>query len=228
MKWAVVVFPGSNCDEDAAAAIRRVTQCDVDMVWHQHRDLSSYDAIILPGGFSYGDYLRSGAIAALSPVMAGVREAAQAGKLVVGICNGFQVLTETGLLPGGLLGNDHLQFRCETVALKVQNNRTPFTAAYQVGEVIHIPIAHGQGRYYAEETTLETLQANGQIALTYETNPNGSVRDIAGILNERGNVLGLMPHPERAVADWMASADGVRMFESMYRYVEEAAHAPVR
>lgn len=224
MKWAVVVFPGSNCDEDAAAAIRRVTHDEVDMVWHQQRDLGAYDAIILPGGFSYGDYLRSGAIARFSPVLAGVTEAAAAGKLVVGICNGFQVLTEAGLLPGALLRNDHLQFRCETVRLTVQNNQTPFTAAYQVGETIRIPVAHGEGRFYAEEETLTDLQSNRQIALTYEDNPNGSVRDIAGIVNSQGNVLGLMPHPERAVASWMDSTDGVRLFASMHRYVEEVAH----
>lgn len=224
MKWAVVVFPGSNCDEDAAMAIRRVTQDEVDRVWHQERDLSAYDAIVLPGGFSYGDYLRSGAIARFSPAMAGVQEAAAAGKLILGICNGFQVLTEAGLLPGALLRNDHLQFRCETVPLRVQNNDTPFTAAYAVGETIHIPVAHGEGRYHAADATLATLQSQRQIALTYEKNPNGSVQDIAGIINTQGNVLGLMPHPERAVATWMKSVDGVRLFESMHRYVEEAAY----
>jgi phosphoribosylformylglycinamidine synthase subunit PurQ / glutaminase len=224
MKWAVVVFPGSNCDEDAAAAIRRVTHDEVDMVWHQQRDLGEYDAIILPGGFSYGDYLRSGAIARFSPVVAGVKDAAEAGKLIVGICNGFQVLTEAGLLPGALLRNDHLQFRCENVALTVQNNQTPFTAAYEVGETIRIPVAHGEGRFYADEETLARLQSNRQIALTYENNPNGSVLDIAGIVNPQGNVLGLMPHPERAVASWMDSIDGVRLFESMHRYVEEVAY----
>lgn len=218
MKWAVVVFPGSNCDEDAAGAVRRVTGDEVDMVWHTTRDLSKYDAIILPGGFSYGDYLRSGAIARFSPVMEGVKEAAAQGALVLGICNGFQVLTEAGLLPGGLLGNHHLQFTCEMVELKVENVNLPFTSAYQKGEVIRIPVAHGEGRYYADEPVLDELAAQDRIAFTYQGDVNGSVRNIAGIANERGNVLGLMPHPERAVVEWMDSVDGRRVFESMAAY----------
>jgi phosphoribosylformylglycinamidine synthase len=221
MKWAVVVFPGSNCEDDAVAAIRRVGDDEVDKVWHQQRDLSAYDAIVLPGGFSYGDYLRSGAIARFSPVMEGVREAAEQGKLVLGICNGFQVLTEAGLLPGALLRNAHLQFRCEMVQLTVRNNDSPFTRAYRIGETIAVPISHGEGRYYADEDELDRLEQEQRIAFVYEKNPNGSARHIAGILNRRGNVLGMMPHPERAVAEWMGSEDGLRLFASMRAYVEE-------
>ncbi len=218
MKWAVVVFPGSNCDEDAAGAVRRVTGDEVDMVWHTTRDLSEYDAIILPGGFSYGDYLRSGAIARFSPVMEGVKEAAEQGTLVLGICNGFQVLTEAGLLPGGLLGNHHLQFTCGMVELRVENANLPFTSAYQEGEIIRVPVAHGEGRYYADEPVLDELAMHNRIAFTYQGEVNGSVRNIAGIANDTANVLGLMPHPERAVVEWMDSVDGRRVFESMAAY----------
>jgi phosphoribosylformylglycinamidine synthase I len=225
MKWAVVVFPGSNCDEDAASAVRQITGDAVDMVWHTTRDLSSYDAIILPGGFSYGDYLRSGAIARFSAAMDGVLQAAKAGKLVLGICNGFQVLTESGLLPGALLRNDSLQFRCELEELIVRDNRTPFTADYKQGESIRIPIAHGEGRYFASAETINELEKNHQIAFSYQGDPNGSVKKIAGITNKQGNVLGLMPHPERAVVDFMGSTDGARLFLSMQRFVEEGVHA---
>lgn len=225
MKWAAVVFPGSNCDEDAVKAIVQVTGDEAHLVWHHDSDLSQYDAIVLPGGFSYGDYLRSGAIARFSPIMNAVKQAADAGKLVLGICNGFQVLTEAGLLPGALARNENLQFRCEVVELEVVNTKSPFTAAYKPGETLRVPIAHGEGRYVADEEVLRQLEKNGQIAFTYKNNPNGSVRDIAGIVNERGNVLGMMPHPERAVAKWMESEDGARLFESMHRYVEEGVYA---
>lgn len=225
MKWAAVVFPGSNCDEDAVKAIVQVTGDEAHLVWHHDSDLSQYDAIVLPGGFSYGDYLRSGAIARFSPIMNAVKRAADAGKLVLGICNGFQVLTEAGLLPGALARNENLQFRCEVVELEVVNTKSPFTAAYKPGETLRVPIAHGEGRYVADEEVLRQLEKNGQIAFTYKNNPNGSVRDIAGIVNERGNVLGMMPHPERAVAKWMESEDGARLFESMHRYVEEGVYA---
>ncbi|RIV18861.1 phosphoribosylformylglycinamidine synthase subunit PurQ [Alicyclobacillaceae bacterium I2511] len=221
MKWAVVVFPGSNCDEDAVSAITEVTGDGVDKVWHTTRDLSGYDAIVLPGGFSYGDYLRSGAIARFSPVLAGVQEAAAAGKLVLGICNGFQVLTEAGLLPGALLRNDHLQFRCELTPLQVVSNTSAFLSDYEVGEVIQMPIAHGEGRYYADEQTLDELTAAKRVGVRYLRNPNGSLRAIAGVVNGAGNVFGLMPHPERAVAQWMGSSDGRRMFLSMKRFVED-------
>lgn len=223
MKWAVVVFPGSNCDEDAAFGIREATGDEVDLVWHQTTSLAGYDAIVLPGGFSYGDYLRSGAIARFSPVMVAVCEAAAEGRLILGICNGFQVLTEVGLLPGALLRNAHLQFRCERVELVVENNTSPFTASYQTGEVIHIPIAHGDGRYHTDETGLAKLESGHQIAFRYRHNPNGSVANIAGILGDRGNVFGLMPHPERAVAAWMQSTDGARLFASMHAFHERTA-----
>jgi len=225
MKLAVVVFPGSNCDEDAAKVIVKVTGDVVDLVWHQVVDLSQYDAIVLPGGFSYGDYLRSGAIARFSPVMNAVTKAAAANQLILGICNGFQVLTEAGLLPGALLRNADQKFHCEEVELTVVNTSSPFTAAYQPGETLRVPIAHGEGRYFADDAVLDGMSGNGQVAFTYKGNPNGSVRDIAGVLNERGNVLGMMPHPERAIAEWMGSKDGMRLFESMHRYVEEGVYA---
>ena len=221
MRWAVVVFPGSNCDDDAVSALKSLADDVVDKVWHQESDLSGYDAIVLPGGFSYGDYLRSGAIARYSPVLKEVVAAANQGKLVLGICNGFQVLTEAGLLPGALLENDNLQFRCEMLRLTVDNTLSPFTADYRPGEEIMLPIAHGQGRYYADMKTLATLERQNRIAFRYVQSPNGSLLGIAGILNERGNVLGMMPHPERAMAHWMGSADGVRLFASMRKYVEE-------
>lgn len=224
MRWAVIVFPGSNCDDDAVAAITRATGDEVVKVWHQERDLRPYDAIVLPGGFSYGDYLRCGAIARFSPVMAAVRAEAEAGKLVLGICNGFQILTEAGLLPGALVRNHHLQFRCEMVELVVENDRSPFTSLYRRGERVRIPIAHGEGRYIADEAVLDELARAGRIAFTYAADVNGSARRIAGVLNERGNVLGLMPHPERAVAAWMGSEDGLRMFAAIHRAVEEGVH----
>lgn len=223
MKWAVVVFPGSNCDEDAAKAIREVTGDTVQLVWHDESDLSAYDAIVLPGGFSYGDYLRSGAIARFSPVVDAVKKEASWGKLVLGICNGFQVLTESHLLPGALLQNDTLHFRCEMTELEVVRTDNPFMADYQVGERIRIPIAHGEGRYFADEVTVQRLSNDGHIALRYVDNPNGSVADIAGVVGSSNNVFGLMPHPERAVLDWMDSEDGRRMFLSMHRYVKEGA-----
>lgn len=221
MKWAVVQFPGSNCDEDAAEAVTRVLGDEVDLVWHTEADLDAYDAIILPGGFSYGDYLRSGAIARFSKVMAGVEAAAAQGKLVLGICNGFQVLTEAGLLPGALLRNDHLQFRCELTELTVTNSETPFTNQYQAGERLLIPIAHGEGRYFAEAADVDAMTAANRVAFRYTQNPNGSVADIAGIVNARSNVLGMMPHPERAVADWMKSESGSRVFLSMQHWFEQ-------
>ncbi|MBF8378104.1 phosphoribosylformylglycinamidine synthase subunit PurQ [Alicyclobacillus mali] len=221
MRWAVVVFPGSNCDRDAEQAIRLVTGDPVDLVWHDAEDLSAYDAIVLPGGFSYGDYLRAGAIARFSPAVHAVAREAERGKPVIGICNGFQILTEAGLLPGALLANDHLQFRCEIAQLRVETNDSPFTRLYEPGEIIRIPIAHGEGRYHAEPEVLEELRRAGCVAFRYVENPNGSVDDVAGILNARRNVLGLMPHPERAVIDWMGSEDGIRMFQSIHAHVEE-------
>lgn len=222
MKFAVPVFPGSNCDTDCIYAVEDVLGEPVVPVWHHESDLSSYDAVILPGGFSYGDYLRSGALARFSPVMQGVKEAAAAGKLVIGICNGFQILLECGLLPGAMLKNKDLAFRCEYQTLHVENAKTPFTLHYEEGERIRIPIAHQEGNYYCDEMTLASLQENGQIVFRYvDENPNGSVQKIAGICNKEGNVLGMMPHPERAIHEWMGSEDGRRLFQSMLKYGKE-------
>ncbi|WP_166243962.1 phosphoribosylformylglycinamidine synthase subunit PurQ [Paenibacillus turpanensis] len=215
MNTAVIVFPGSNCDIDCAKAIETTVGGNVEYVWHTSTDLSKYDLIMLPGGFSYGDYLRTGAIAQFAPVMQEIVKAADAGKFVLGICNGFQILLESGLLPGAMLRNVSLKFRCHPSLLKVVNHQTPYTTGYSEGELINIPIAHGEGNYYCDAETLAKLQANNQIVFTYETNPNGSVSDIAGIVNERGNVLGMMPHPERAVSELLGSVDGVRMFTSI-------------
>ncbi len=221
MRFAVPVFPGSN-DMDAVHAIEDVLERPVTAVWHHESDLSQYDAIIIPGGCSYGDYLRPGALAARSPIMEGVQKAAEQGKLVIGISNGFQILLESGLLPGAMRKNDHLQFRCDIATLIVENNQNPFTGHYQVGERIRIPIAHAQGNYYCDEQTLAELKKNNQIVFKYvDENPNGSVEGIAGICNKRGNVLGMMPHPERAIVDWMGTSDGVKLFTSMLRYWEE-------
>jgi len=219
MKFAVLVFPGSNCDIDAVKAIEDVLGpegAEVTAVWHREADLSRFDAILIPGGFSYGDYLRCGAIARFSPVMEAVKQAAAAGKYVIGICNGFQILTESGLLPGALRHNDHLQFRCEISPLQVESTDTPFTRHYAPGQVIQIPIAHGEGNYFADEATIAELNANNQVIFRYyEHNPNGSVERIAGICNATRNVLGMMPHPERAVHDWLGSADGKALFTSI-------------
>lgn len=216
MRVAVLVFPGSNCDIDCFKAVRDTIGQPVEYVWHEATDLSGFDLIIVPGGFSYGDYLRSGAIARFSPVMEEVRKAADAGKYVLGICNGFQILLESGLLPGAMLRNRSLKFRCAPATLEVVNNETPFTRQYAPGEKISIPIAHGEGNYYCDDETLARLRAGRQIVFTYSgENPNGSVADIAGIVNERGNVLGMMPHPERAVDELLGSRDGIRMFTSV-------------
>ena len=191
----------------------------VEYVWHLETDLSKYDGILVPGGFSYGDYLRPGAVASLSPAMDQVKIAAESGKLVLGVCNGFQILTEAGLLPGALRRNQRLKFHCETLNLIVENNQTPFTLDYEKGEKIRIPIAHGDGNYYCDEDTLNELEKNKQIVFRYEgKNPNGSVSEIAGVINQRGNVLGLMPHPERAVHKWLGSDAGKRMFSSILSY----------
>ncbi|TCS92783.1 phosphoribosylformylglycinamidine synthase subunit PurQ [Hazenella coriacea] len=226
MRFAVPIFPGSNCDIDCIHAVEDVLQESVTAVWHQDSDLSSYDAIILPGGFSYGDYLRCGALARFSPVMEGVRQAAEQGKLVIGICNGFQILVEAGLLPGALMRNDHLKFRCEMTTLRVEQIDTPFTNLYQRGEEIRIPVAHGEGNYFCDPETLAELKKNSQILFTYaDQNPNGSIENIAGICNQKRNVLGMMPHPERAIFDWMGSADGTRLFKSMLQYWKENGSA---
>lgn len=216
MRFAVVVFPGSNCDIDCFKAVERLGE-PVDYVWHTETDLTAYDAIILPGGFSYGDYLRAGAIARFSPVMGAVAKAAEEGKLVIGICNGFQILLESGLLPGAMLKNKGLKFLCQMEEIEVVNGKTPFTLDFMPGEKIRLPIAHGEGNYTCDEETYERLQRNGQIVFRYTNNPNGSLGDIAGIVNEKGNVLGLMPHPERAVDSLLGSEDGMKVFTSMVR-----------
>ncbi|UGB31268.1 phosphoribosylformylglycinamidine synthase subunit PurQ [Metabacillus sp. B2-18] len=222
MKFAVIVFPGSNCDVDMYHAIKDELGEEVEYVWHDETDLSGFDGILLPGGFSYGDYLRSGAIARFSNVMKEVVKAAEVGKPVLGVCNGFQILLEVGLLPGAMKRNENLKFMCRPVNLKVENNETAFTSAYEKDEVISIPIAHGEGNYYCDEQTLQTLKENNQIVFTYEKNPNGSLVDIAGITNERGNVLGMMPHPERAVDELLGSADGLKLFQSIVKNWRES------
>jgi phosphoribosylformylglycinamidine synthase subunit PurQ / glutaminase len=222
LNFGVIVFPGSNCDVDMYRAIEDCIEEPVEYVWHTDTDLSKFDAILLPGGFSYGDYLRPGAIASLSPAMEQVKALAEQGKLILGVCNGFQVLTEAGLLPGALRRNISLKFRCDMVDLRVENNQTPFTLDYQQGEWIRIPIAHGDGNYYCDAETLKQLEDNQQIVFRYEGhNPNGSIAEIAGIVNLKGNVLGMMPHPERAVHEWLGSVDGKRMFTSIINYWRE-------
>ncbi|MCY9547133.1 phosphoribosylformylglycinamidine synthase subunit PurQ [Lysinibacillus xylanilyticus] len=218
MKFAVLVFPGSNCDIDMYHAIKDELGEEVEYVWHTATDLSGFDGILVPGGFSYGDYLRCGAMANQSNIMAEVKKAADAGKPVLGVCNGFQILTEAGLLPGALLRNKNLKFMCRTIQLKVENNNTLFTNQYEQGQIINIPIAHGEGNYYCDEETLQQLKDNNQIVFTYSgENPNGSLEDIAGITNERGNVLGMMPHPERAVDALVGGADGLAVFKSIVK-----------
>ncbi|WP_064094426.1 phosphoribosylformylglycinamidine synthase subunit PurQ [Rossellomorea aquimaris] len=222
MKFAVIVFPGSNCDIDMYHAIKDEIGEEVEYVWHDADNLEKYDGILLPGGFSYGDYLRSGAIARFSIVMKEVVKAAEEGKPVLGVCNGFQILLETGLLPGAMRRNDSLKFICKTVPLTVENNETMFTNAYEKGQVIQIPIAHGEGNYFCDEETMISLKENNQIVFTYsDENPNGSVENIAGITNKEGNVLGMMPHPERAMDTLLGSEDGKKLFQSIVKQWRE-------
>ncbi|MEA5594806.1 phosphoribosylformylglycinamidine synthase subunit PurQ [Rivularia sp. UHCC 0363] len=215
MKFGVVVFPGSNCDRDVAYVTRDILSQPTRMVWHQDTDISDIDVIILPGGFSYGDYLRCGAIARFSPVMSSVITHAQKGKFVLGICNGFQVLTESGLLPGALIKNQDLHFICDRVPLVVERNDLPWTQGYQNGEQIILPVAHGEGRFYADDKTLAKLEDNNQVVFRYGENLNGSLRDIAGICNREGNVLGMMPHPERASDAMLGNTDGLKLFQGL-------------
>jgi phosphoribosylformylglycinamidine synthase subunit PurQ / glutaminase len=231
MRFGIVVFPGTNCDRDCWHVVKAVLNCDVDFVWHEERDVSRFDCIILPGGFSYGDYLRVGAIARFSPVMESVRDFAEKGGLVIGICNGFQILVEAGLLPGALVRNKTIHFICKFVNLRVENADTPFTNQCEVGQVLRIPIAHNDGRYFCDKETLRRLERNGQIVFRYctpdgevteEANPNGSVGNIAGIVNEKGNVLGMMPHPERASERLLGSEDGLFIWRSILSAVELA------
>lgn len=214
-RGAVVTFPGSNCDRDMAVALELVSGAPAIRVWHGDADLPDrLDFIALPGGFSYGDYLRSGAMAARSPVMRAVVEAARRGVPVLGVCNGFQVLTEAGLLPGALMRNAGIRFVCREVLLKVENNQSLFTSAYDAGEIIRIPVAHHDGNYFADAETLDRLEGEGRVAFRYAENVNGSARDIAGVLNAAGNVLGMMPHPERAIEKAHGGTDGRALFES--------------
>jgi phosphoribosylformylglycinamidine synthase len=216
MKSAVIVFPGSNCDRDLAVAIRDVSGQAPIMVWHRETELpKDLDLIAVPGGFSYGDYLRSGAMAAQSPVMQAVKEAADRGASVLGICNGFQILTEAGLLPGALMRNAGISFVCRDVELKVENSQSAFTSRYDAGEKIVIPVAHHDGNYTADEATLDRLEGEGRVAFRYAGECNGSARDIAGIINDKGNVLGMMPHPERMIEPAHGRTDGRRLFEGL-------------
>jgi phosphoribosylformylglycinamidine synthase subunit PurQ / glutaminase len=224
MKFAIAVFPGSNCDHDAYHAVKHVLGHDAVFVWHKETSLAGADAVILPGGFSHGDYLRTGAIARFSPVMDAVRAFAEAGGPVLGICNGFQILLEAGLLPGAMLRNAGLKFRCEHVHLRVEQTDTPFTALCTPGQVLRVPIAHGEGNYVADPEVIAALEDNRQVVLRYATaagevtddaNPNGSVNNIAGICSPGRNIVGLMPHPERACEPALGSRDGLVMFESV-------------
>jgi len=216
VKAAVVVFPGSNCDRDCKTAIERSTGASVDMVWHGASELpAGLDLIVLPGGFAYGDYLRAGAMAALSPVMGAVRAAAARGVAVAGICNGFQVLCEAGMLPGALMRNAGLKYVCKAVALDVVNAQTRFTAAYGEQRVAVMTVGNGEGAYFADAETLDRLEGDGRVAFRYRDNPNGSVRGVAGIVSENGNVLGVMPHPDRAFETALGSADGALLFQSV-------------
>jgi phosphoribosylformylglycinamidine synthase len=215
MKIGVVVFPGSNCDHDAWYAVTHNLGHKADFIWHDSSQLGEVDAVILPGGFSYGDYLRCGAIAKFSPVMTAVKKFAAEGGLVLGVCNGFQILVESGLLPGALLRNRSLRFVCREVRMRVESTNSPFTAAAKKGQILRVPVAHGEGCYFADDRTLDRLEAEDRVMLRYVDNPNGSVRDIAGILSEGRNVAGLMPHPERAADVLMGSTDGRVILESM-------------
>nr|AGU11814.1 CobB/CobQ-like glutamine amidotransferase domain [uncultured organism] len=220
MKSAVIVFPGSNCDRDIATALEDVTGTKPQMVWHGDSDLpGDVDLIAVPGGFSYGDYLRCGAIAARSPVVRSVIEAAEKGVPVIGVCNGFQILTETGLLPGALMRNAGLDFVCRDVALTVDNNQSIFTSGYRSGESITVPVAHHDGNYFADAETLDRLEGEGRVAFRYGESVNGSARNIAGLLNKSGNVLGMMPHPERRIEAAHGGTDGRRLFEGLLRAV---------
>ena len=217
MRFGVIVFPGSNCDHDAYYAVGHNLAQPVQYVWHDESSLGNLDAVILPGGFAYGDYLRCGAIAKFSPVMNAVKKFAAEGGLVLGVCNGFQILVEAGLLPGALIRNRGLKFICREVRLTVETVDSPFTSATQKGQTLRVPIAHGEGCYFADERTLDELEAEDRIAFRYDGNPNGSLRDIAGILSRQRNVMGMMPHPERATEPLMGSSDGLAVFQSMLR-----------
>ncbi len=234
MKFGVIVFPGSNCDHDAFEAVRRGLGQQAEYIWHGSEELAGCDVLILPGGFAYGDYLRTGAIARFSPVMRAVKRFAASGGLVLGICNGFQILLEAGLLPGAMLRNSNLKFICRQVYVRVENASLPFTAACHPGQVLQVPIAHGEGNYFADPETLEELRESGRIVFRYvtpegetteEANPNGSVGNVAGIVNSEGNVLGMMPHPERASDALLGSRDGLWIFRSLVKSFRPTAYS---
>jgi phosphoribosylformylglycinamidine synthase I len=229
MKFAVIQFPGSNCDQDCVAAVNGISGLEAEYVWHKKTSLDGYDAIVLPGGFSYGDYLRCGAIARFSPIMASVVEQARKGTLIIGTCNGFQILCEIGLLPGALVRNRGLHFVCDLVTMRVEVADSAFTRGCPQGSLLRMPIAHGEGCYFADEATLRELNERRQVILRYATaagkiepsgNPNGSIENIAGICNREGNVFGLMPHPDRACEERLGSGDGRKIFESMMETVQ--------
>tara|TARA_B100000676_G_scaffold25506_1_gene23144 strand:+ start:1013 stop:1672 length:660 start_codon:yes stop_codon:yes gene_type:complete len=215
MKFAVIVFPGSNCDNDAYHVIEKQLGMSVDFIWHKDNNLDAYDSIIIPGGFSYGDYLRAGAVARFSNIMEEIKKASKKGKSIIGICNGFQILVESGLLPGALITNKSTNFISKSINLEVINHDSIFTKNYTNNEIISMPIAHKQGNYYADKDLLKKLRDNNQIAFKYQNNPNGSCDDIAGIFNDKKNILGMMPHPERAADNILGSKDGIKIFESM-------------
>lgn len=225
MKFGVVVFPGTWSDADCYHVLDTVFGQEVDYLWHKETSIAGYDCIILPGGFSYGDYLRAGAIARFSPIMVAVQEFAKSGGLVIGICNGFQILCESGLLPGVLIRNNHLQFRCQWVNLRTENTATPYTNLCSPGQVLRVPISHGEGNYFADPATLAEIEAKGRVVFRYcssagevtpEANPNGSLNNIAGIINEKGNVLGMMPHPERCCEEVVGGTDGAFIWRSIF------------
>ncbi|GAA0302415.1 phosphoribosylformylglycinamidine synthase [Gracilibacillus halotolerans] len=222
MKFAVVVFPGSNCDRDMYYAAKDVLGEEAELVWYTEANLENYDAVLIPGGFSYGDYLRCGAIASTSDVVSQLKKLAERGVPILGVCNGFQILLESQLLPGAMLQNKNLKFMCHFENLIVENNETIFTSEYEKGEVVSMPIAHAEGNYYCDEETLAKLKANNQIVFTYQNNPNGSLANIAGIVNEKGNVLGMMPHPERAAEAILGSSDGLKLFQSIVKNWRES------
>ena len=228
MSIGIVQFGGSNCDLDVLHVLKDVIGVDAELVWYKEEDLSRFEGIVVPGGFSYGDYLRAGAIAARTPIMASIKKLADAGKPVIGICNGFQVLTESGLLDGALTTNNYPKFRCESTLLRVETTDTPFTSKFKKGEVVSIPIAHMEGNFYADEAILSKLENDDQVVFRYvnkegkvtdEVNPNGSQENIAGIVSAKKNVLGMMPHPERASEEILGSKDGLRIFESMVEFI---------
>ena len=227
MRFGIVTFPGSNCDQDLRYVVEEVFEIKTDMIWHKEDLENNYNAILLPGGFSYGDYLRSGAIARFSPVMDSVIDFANQGGLVLGICNGFQILMEAGLLPGAMKVNNNLKFVCKHVKLQIKNNQTPFTEKLEKDQILNIPVAHQEGNFYIDDRGLDKLKVNDQIVLKYlndSENPNGSIENIAGICNKKRNVFGLMPHPERASEDILSSSDGKKIFESLISFLKEGVN----